>query len=54
MARMESKKGSLYRKTTSQILRNDWMTRLAGWRADQLVFLDENAAYEETGEVISL
>lgn len=23
----------------NQILRNDWMNRLAGWRADQLVFL---------------
>ena len=29
-------------------LRDAWMGRLTGWRADQLVFLDENAANEHT------
>lgn len=48
------KKAVYIAKQRNQILRNDWMTRLAGWRADQLVFLDENAACEGTGEVISL
>ena len=32
-----------------QTLRDDWMFRLGGWTADQLVFLDESAACERTG-----
>lgn len=30
--------------------RNAWFVRLTGWRADQLIFLDESAACERTGE----
>ena len=48
------KKAVRITKQRNQILRNDWMTRLAGWRADQLVFLDESAASDRTGRVISL
>lgn len=33
----------------NQALRDDWMTRLGGWTADQLVFLDKSAACERTG-----
>lgn len=33
----------------NRLLRNEWFARLAGWRADQLVFLDESAACERTG-----
>lgn len=36
-------------KHRNQFRRDEWMTRLAGWRADQLVFLDESAACERTG-----
>lgn len=46
------KKAVRIAKQRNQILRNDWMARLAGWRADQLVFLDESAACERTGRVI--
>lgn len=34
----------------NQDLRNSWFVRLAGWRADQLIFLDESAACERTGK----
>ena len=34
----------------SEALRMESKTRMAGWTADQLVFLDENAACERTGE----
>lgn len=39
-----------------QPLRDEWMTRLGGWRADQLVFLDEIAACARTGmfEIVSI
>jgi transposase len=33
----------------NQALRNDWMHRLGGWTAEQLIFLDESAACERTG-----
>ncbi len=33
----------------SETLREEWKLRLAGWTADQLVFLDESAACERTG-----
>lgn len=33
----------------NQTLRNAWFVRLGGWRADQLIFLDESAACERTG-----
>ena len=29
-------------------LRDDWLRRLCGWRADQLIFVDESAAMERT------
>ena len=34
----------------SEELRDDWQRRLAGWRPDQLVFLDESAACERTSK----
>lgn len=37
----------------NQALRDDWMNRLGGWTADQLVFLDESAACERTGKKTS-
>lgn len=43
------KKAVRIAKQRNQLLRDEWMTRLGGWRADQLVFLDESAAYERTG-----
>ena len=36
-------------KQRNQDLRNRWMVRLTGWRASQLIFLDESAACERTG-----
>lgn len=36
----------------NQTLRNAWFVKLGGWRADQLIFLDESAACERTGEVL--
>lgn len=33
----------------NQTLRNAWIVKLSGWRADQLIFLDESAACERTG-----
>lgn len=44
------KKAIRVARQRNQILRDDWMTRVAGRRADQLVFLDECAACERTGE----
>lgn len=35
----------------NQELRNAWLVKIAGWRADQLIFLDESAACERTGTV---
>jgi hypothetical protein len=35
-------------KERNQVLRDDWIQRLAGWEARQLVFLDETAANERT------
>lgn len=35
----------------NQDLCNYWMQRLAGWKAEQLVFLDESATCERTGEL---
>jgi DDE superfamily endonuclease len=32
----------------NQYARDDWIQRLADWRADQLVFVDESAANERT------
>ena len=46
------KKAVRIAKQLNQILRNNWMIRLAGWKADQLVFLDESATCERTGKVI--
>ena len=40
-------------KERNQELRDYWFTKLSDWRADQLVFLDESAAYERTGEISS-
>ena len=37
-------------KERNQELRDHWFTKLSDWRADQLVFLDESAACERTGE----
>ncbi len=34
----------------NQSLRNGWMQRLGGWTAEQLIFLDESAACERTGD----
>jgi len=31
-------------------LRAQWMSKLSGWTADQLIFLDESAANERTGD----
>ena len=31
-------------------LRNSWFAKLADWRADQLIFLDESAACKRTGD----
>ena len=31
-------------------LRDGWYVKLSGWRAEQLIFLDESAACERTGE----
>ena len=39
-------------KERNQELRDYWFTKLADWRADQLVFLDESATYERTGESV--
>jgi len=36
-------------KQRNQDLRDRWFVRLSGWRADQLIFLDESAACERTG-----
>ena len=36
-------------KQRNQDFRNRWMVQLGGWRADQLIFLDESAANERTG-----
>lgn len=33
----------------NQALRDDWMRRLGGWTAEQLIFVDESAACERTG-----
>lgn len=38
-------------KQRNQDLRNRWHIRLHGWRADQLIFLDESAACERTGKI---
>ena len=38
----------------NQLLRNHWFTKLSRWRADQLIFLDESATCERTGESKSL
>jgi transposase len=35
----------------NQALRDGWMHRLGGWTAEQLVFLDESAACERTGNI---
>ena len=35
-------------KERNQEARDDWFKRLSGWRADQLVFVDESAANERT------
>ena len=32
----------------NQSLRDEWMIRMGGWKADQLIFLDESAACEHT------
>ena len=34
----------------NQELRDDWLRKLAGWEASQLLFLDESAANERTGD----
>jgi hypothetical protein len=34
----------------SQTLRDHWMSRLSGWTADQLVFIDESAANERSAD----
>ena len=34
----------------NQELRNEWLARLAGWQANQLVFVDESAANEHTAD----
>ena len=41
-------------KERNQELRDHWFTKLSDWRADQLVFLDESAACERTGEIYSI
>jgi len=33
----------------SERLRRNWIGKMAGWRADQLIFIDESAANERTG-----
>ncbi len=43
------KKAVRIARQRSQPLQDEWMTRLAGWRADQLVFLDESSACLRTG-----
>ena len=37
-------------KQRNEDLRNAWSVRLTGWRADQLIFLDESAVCERTGK----
>ncbi|KAK9388817.1 hypothetical protein V1515DRAFT_596116 [Lipomyces mesembrius] len=34
----------------SQALRDDWLLRLSDWTAEQLMFVDESAANEKTGD----
>ena len=34
----------------NQELRNEWLARLAGWQANQLVFVDESAANDHTAD----
>ena len=34
----------------SEVLRDQWIVRLSGWTADQLVFIDESAANKHSAD----
>jgi transposase len=52
LKRLNWNKKKMMRQTAqrNQQLRNDWMQRLSEWIAEQLIFLDENAACERTDD----